>query len=143
MDQPAHSDTRQVTDGPSLDDALFAVADPTRRAVIELLLDGPRRAGDLAEALSMTPPALSRHLRVLKKSRLVTDDEPEDDARVRMYRLESEGFQPLSDWVSEVTSFWTSQLRAFKAHAERSDARTQSRGSQRRGAKRRSRRRTT
>ena len=101
-----------------VDAALSALADPTRRAVVELLREGPRRAGELADALAMTPPALSRHLRVLRRSGLITDDEPDDDARVRLYRLEPTGFAPLRDWLQELEAFWDDQLLAFKVHAE-------------------------
>lgn len=101
-----------------IDAALSALADPTRRAVVELLRAGPQRAGELAEALAMTPPALSRHLRVLRRSGLIADDEPDDDARVRLYRLEPAGFAPLRDWLQELEAFWDDQLLAFKAHAE-------------------------
>jgi len=101
-----------------VDAALSALADPTRRAVVELLRAGPHRAGELADALAMTPPALSRHLRVLRRSGLITDDEPDHDARVRLYRLEPTGFAPLRDWLQELEAFWDDQLLAFKAHAE-------------------------
>lgn len=102
--------------GAAVDAALAALAEPTRRAVVELLRQGPRRAGELAEALQMSPPALSRHLRVLKASGLVADDEPEHDARVRLYRLQPEGFDALGGWVQEVRGLWADQLAAFQAH---------------------------
>jgi DNA-binding transcriptional ArsR family regulator len=102
----------------ALDVALTALADPTRRAVVQLLRGGPRRAGELAEALALTPPGLSRHLRVLRHAGLIDDDEPEHDARVRLYRLEPAGFAPLRDWIDELEAFWGDQLAAFKAHAE-------------------------
>jgi len=102
-----------------VDAALGALAEPTRRAVVELLRRRPHRAGELAEALEMSPPALSRHLRILRKSGLVADDEPEDDARVRLYRLRPEGFEALDGWVDSIRSLWTEQLESFKAHAER------------------------
>ncbi|MEK8030913.1 metalloregulator ArsR/SmtB family transcription factor [Ideonella sp. DXS29W] len=101
-----------------LDAALSALADPTRRAVVELLRHRPHRAGELADALAMTPAALSRHLRVLRRSGLIADDEPADDARVRLYRLERSGFEPLQGWLQELEAFWDDQLLAFKAHAE-------------------------
>lgn len=102
---------------------LLALADPTRRGVIELLRREPHRASDLAEALSMTRPAMSRHLRVLRKSGLVSENEAEQDARVRMYRLEREPFTELRHWLDEVEAFWGDQLQAFKAHAERAGRR--------------------
>ncbi len=102
-----------------VDAALAALAEPTRRAVVELLGRRPHRAGELAEALTMSPPALSRHLRVLKVSGLVTDDEPKHDARVRLYRLQPEGFETLGQWVDDVRGLWADQLAAFKDHVER------------------------
>lgn len=104
--------------GTAVDAALAALAEPTRRAVVELLRHGPLRAGELAQALAMSPPALSRHLRVLKASGLLADDEPEHDARVRLYRLQPEGFQALGHWVDEVRGLWADQLAAFQAHVE-------------------------
>lgn len=102
-----------------LDDTLAALADPTRRAVVDLLCEGPRRAGALAEALSLSPPAMSRHLKVLRKARVVEEDRGlEDDARVRVYRLRPEPLEALRSWVDEVSAFWEDQLAAFKQHVE-------------------------
>ena len=98
--------------------AFTALADPTRRAVVRLLRRGPLRAGELAEALDLTPPGLSRHLRVLRHAGLIGDDEPEHDLRVRLYRLEPAGFAPLRGWIDELEAYWGDQLDAFKAHAE-------------------------
>ena len=95
-----------------------ALGDPTRLAVINLLRDRPHRAGELASALQMSAPALSRHLRVLRKSGLIADDEPDSDARVRLYRLQPAAFASMRDWLTEVEAFWGGQLEAFKAHVE-------------------------
>lgn len=103
----------------NVDSTLTALADPTRRGVIDLLRKKPRRASEIADALSMTRPAMSRHLRVLRKARLVSEDGLEDDARARVYRLEREPFAALRSWLDEVEAFWGGQLQAFKAHAER------------------------
>lgn len=103
----------------SVDRTLAALADPTRRGVIELLGRKPRRASEIADALSMTRPAMSRHLRVLRKAGLVSENELENDARARVYRLERQRFAELRGWLDEVEAFWGEQLRAFKAHAER------------------------
>jgi len=102
----------------SLGAAFSALADPTRRAVVRLLARGPRRAGELAAELGMAPPSLSRHLRVLKQGGLIADDEPEHDARVRLYRLQPRALAPVHDWLAELEAFWGDQLQAFKAHAE-------------------------
>lgn len=99
--------------------ALAALNDPTRRSVVSLLARGPQRAGEIAAALGMTPPTLSRHLRVLRKAGLITDDEPEDDARVRLYHLQPDALHPLRNWLAELEAFWADQLGAFKAHAEK------------------------
>jgi DNA-binding transcriptional ArsR family regulator len=101
-----------------LDRTLAALADPTRRGVVDLLQRGPRRAGELAEALDMSPAAMSRHLRVLRTTGLVEEDHQGDDARVRIYRLKPQRFHALRTWLDEVESFWTGELDAFKKYAE-------------------------
>lgn len=103
---------------PTVDGTLAALADPTRRAVIDLLRASPRRAGDLAQELDITPAALSRHLRVLRRKGLIAEQGLDEDARVRMYHLQPERFRELSHWLAEVESFWTLELVAFKKHAE-------------------------
>ena len=103
-----------------VDQTLAALADPTRRRVVDLLRERPHRAGELAAAVHMSAPAMSRHLRVLRKRGLVEEGHGNpDDARVRMYRLRPEPFTGLQVWLDEVRSYWTQQLDAFKAHAER------------------------
>jgi DNA-binding transcriptional ArsR family regulator len=103
----------------NLESTLAALAEPTRLAVIDLLRKRPRCASEIADALSMSRPAMSRHLRVLRKAGVVSESELEDDARVRVYRLEQEPFGALRGWLDEVEAFWGVQLQAFKAHAER------------------------
>jgi DNA-binding transcriptional ArsR family regulator len=98
--------------------AFAALADPTRRAAVELLRRGPRRAGELAEELGSTPAGLSRHLRVLRESGLIGEEASEADRRVRLLYLERAPFQALRGWVEDVEEFWTDQLASFKAHAE-------------------------
>ena len=102
-----------------LDQTFAALAEPTRRAVVRLLSDAPLRAGEIADALSMSRPAMSRHLRVLRRAGLVEESALEEDARVRVYRLRRERFADLRDWLDEVEAFWGDQLAAFKAHAEK------------------------
>jgi DNA-binding transcriptional ArsR family regulator len=96
-----------------------ALADPTRRAAVQLLLRGPRRAGELAAELGSTPAGLSRHLRVLRESGLVGEEVLEADGRVRLLYLERQRFDALRSWVEDVEAFWSGQLASFKAHAER------------------------
>ena len=104
----------------ALDQTLAALADPTRRRVVDLLRVRPRRAGELARAFRMSPPAMSRHLRVLRTRGLIEEERVEKDARVRIYRLRPERFRDLQAWLREVEVFWTEQLEAFASHAERS-----------------------
>ena len=108
----------------ALDDTLAALADPTRRRVVEMLRKRPRRAGELARAFRMSPPAMSRHLRVLRTRGLVEEERVEDDARVRVYRLRPERFRDLQDWLEKLEALWTDQLDSFKQHAERTRGRT-------------------
>jgi DNA-binding transcriptional ArsR family regulator len=102
-----------------LDATFAALADPTRRGVVDLLRRRPQRAGELAAAFEMSAPAMSRHLRVLRKTGLVEEEGLDDDARVRVYRLRPERFAAIRDWLDEVEGYWSDQLAAFKAHAER------------------------
>ena len=111
-----------------LDHTLAALADPTRRRVIERLRQGPQRAGELAAAEGASAPAMSRHLRVLRTRGLVEEERVDDDARVRVYRLRREPFDALSLWLRELEAFWADQLESFGAHvaqrrAEREKAR--------------------
>ncbi|MCY1040418.1 metalloregulator ArsR/SmtB family transcription factor [Corallococcus sp. bb12-1] len=103
----------------ALDRTLSALADPTRRGVVDRLRQRPHPAGELAAAFDMSPPAMSRHLRVLRQTGLVEENIDADDARVRVYRLRPEPFAALRGWLDEVESFWEDPLGAFKAHAER------------------------
>jgi DNA-binding transcriptional ArsR family regulator len=105
----------------NIDSTLAALADPTRRQVVDLLRERPRRAGELAAGCAASSPAMSRHLRVLRASGLVEveADQIEQDARLRVYRLRPEPFVTLQAWLDQVQSFWNDQLGAFKAYAER------------------------
>jgi DNA-binding transcriptional ArsR family regulator len=85
-----------------LNAAFGALSDPSRRKMIQLLLHKPRRAGELAECVEMSPQALSRHLRVLRKAGLVSEHGVESDARVRIYSVHASAFQPLQRWMAKV-----------------------------------------
>ena len=108
-----------------LDRTLAALADPTRRRVVELLRERPRRAGELAAAFDASAPAMSRHLRVLRTRGLVEEERVADDARVRVYRLRREPFDALQLWLRELESFWSDQLDSFGAHVARRRATSQ------------------
>jgi len=99
-----------------LDRTFAALADPTRRAVVDLLRAAPERAGALAEKLSASRPAMSRHLRVLRAARIVAEEPLADDGRGRVYQLRPEPFAAMRDWVVSVEAFWSDQLASFQAH---------------------------
>jgi DNA-binding transcriptional ArsR family regulator len=101
-----------------LNAAFGALADASRREMIRLLLQKPRRAGELAECIDMSPQALSRHLRVLRKAGLVSERGIENDARVRIYSVHANALQPVQHWMAQVEDLWRRQLQAFKAFAE-------------------------
>lgn len=103
----------------ALNTTFTALADPTRRAVIRALLQRPRRAGELAQLVAMSAPALSRHLRVLRKAGVIVEQSVAEDARVRIYRVDRDAFTPLRSWLSQVEQLWQAQLEAFKEYAER------------------------
>jgi len=102
-----------------LDATLAALAEPTRRRVIELLRERPRRASELAAGAGTSGPAMSRHLRVLRASGLVEERRVDHDARVHLYHLRRERFVTLQAWLDEVQAFWTGQLDAYREHVER------------------------
>ena len=103
---------------PSLDATLAALADPTRRRVIDLLREHPRRAGALAAEFDVSAPAISRHLRVLRTRGLIEEEPSPGDARLRVYRLRPEPFQDLHSWLEQVEAFWGEQLESFRDVAE-------------------------
>ena len=102
-----------------LDRTFLALADASRRGAIDLLRRKPRRAGELAKALELSAPAMSRHLRVLRKAGLVEEDDLDGDARVRVYRLRQAPFSSLRSWLEDVEALWSVELASFKQHAER------------------------
>ena len=86
--------------------------------MVELLGEKPRRAGELAEAVGLAAPAMSRHLRTLREAGLVEETHPNFDARVRVYALKSGALSALSAWLADTEEMWAGQLAAFKAHVE-------------------------
>ncbi|TMK69695.1 MAG: winged helix-turn-helix transcriptional regulator [Actinobacteria bacterium] len=101
-----------------LDPAFAALTDPTRRAIVRLLSEGPRRAGELHAQFDVSKPAISRHLRILRENGLVEERRIADDGRARMYVLRAEPLQQASGWLDEVSRAWQAQLDAFKEYVE-------------------------
>jgi len=102
----------------AVDEIFAALADPSRRRVVELLGERPRRAGELAEALDLPKPTMSRHLRQLRQCGLVEETHPDFDARVRIYALKDGAMDELKAWLADTEALWMRQLAAFKAHVE-------------------------
>ncbi|HEV3480453.1 MAG TPA: metalloregulator ArsR/SmtB family transcription factor [Gaiellaceae bacterium] len=95
-----------------------ALADPTRRRVVELLGSRPHRAGELAAAAGTSAPVMSRHLRILLEAGFVSDERVPDDARLRVFRLRPEPVEALQAWLDQLQAHWNEQLRAFKRYVE-------------------------
>ena len=103
----------------NLDRTLAALADPSRRRVVDLLRERPCRAGELADAARISFPAMSRHLKTLRESGLVEEARDEFDSRVRVYRLRPEPMSELKSWLEETEHRWTRQLAAFREHVRK------------------------
>ena len=91
---------------------LDALGDPTRRAILERLLNGPQPVGELARDFTVSRPAISQHLRVLKNARLVVD---RAEGTRRIYQLNPAGVDALRNYFDR---FWTQAVAAFKKAAE-------------------------
>lgn len=97
---------------------LPALADPTRRRIVEMLGEAPRTAGELHRAFPIAAPAVSRHLRVLREAGLIAERGVPDDRRVRLYTLSPEPIAALSEWLAELSQGWQQQLDSFKDYVE-------------------------
>lgn len=96
-------------------EALLALGDPTRLAILERLADRPRAVVDLARELPVSRPAVSQHLKVLKDAGLVTDQAM---GNRRIYRVDPEGLAAVRE---QLDRFWTQALAAYKAAVEETD----------------------
>lgn len=96
--------------------ALASLADPTRRRIVELLVEGERSAGDLASHFDTSRPGVSRHLRVLREQGLV---HARDDGRRRLYSLDPQPFVELDEWLQRYRAFWTNRLDALDTEIRR------------------------
>ena len=108
---------------PGVGELFAALADPTRRQVVQLLGQGPRRAGELATAAGVSAPAMSRHLRVLLQAGLVADERTAADARARVFRLRPQPVAALAAWLDQLQAHWDEQLTSFKRHVEGTEQR--------------------
>lgn len=96
-------------------DAFAALADPTRRRIVELLHEGELDAGDIAAEFDISKPAISRHLRILRNAHVV---KVRPVAQRRVYALERGGLDELSAWVDRYRSFWSERLERLQEIVE-------------------------
>lgn len=98
-------------------DTFEAIAEPTRRAILDLLLEGERSAGDLVEAFPrLTQPAVSRHLRVLREAGLVS---VRVDAQQRIYAVEPGRLVVVYDWLNRYRAYWAAHLTSLEQHLDK------------------------
>jgi DNA-binding transcriptional ArsR family regulator len=97
-------------------DVFEAVAEPSRRALLDVLAEGERSAGDLVASLpGLTQPSVSRHLRVLREVGLV---EVRPDAQRRIYALRADGLVQIDHWIDRYRRYWTNRLDALERHLQ-------------------------
>lgn len=95
--------------------AFSALADPTRRAVLDLLRRGSLPAGQIAQAFPVSRPAISKHLRLLRRAHLVRERR---DGRRRLYQLNAEPLRAVDSWLEYYRSFWQMSLADLKTFVE-------------------------
>ncbi len=96
--------------------ALQALSEPHRLAILSMLADGERPAGDFVEALPIAQPTVSKHLSVLREAGLVT---VRKDAQRRLYSLNPAPLKELDVWLAQYRRFWTGRLDALEAHLDK------------------------
>ncbi len=113
---------RSVTySSPQTSEVTFqALADPTRRAVLDLLRRGSQPAGQIATAFPVSRPAISKHLRLLRRAHLVREHR---EGRNRVYELNPEPLRAVDSWIEQYRVFWASSLNNLKAFVEAEHAR--------------------
>jgi DNA-binding transcriptional ArsR family regulator len=90
-----------------------ALADPTRRAILARLADGPATVNEIAEPFDMTLPAVSKHLKVLERARLISRGR---EAQWRPCKLEAEPLREATEWMDRYRQFWESSFDKLDAH---------------------------
>ena len=111
-----------------IDGWLPALADPTRRRIVEMLAHSPRMATQIHDAFPIAAPAVSRHLRVLREAGLIVERGVAGDKRVRLYALAPEPIGELSDWLEQLSRAWQEQLDSFKDYVALRQLRPRGRG---------------
>lgn len=99
--------------------SLLAIADPTRRRIVELLAVRPRTAGELVEAFELSAPAISQHLNVLREAGLVTT---RAEGRTRIQTLNPDGFDEVEAWLRRTRDVWSRRLDTLEQILRDEDA---------------------
>lgn len=94
------------------------VAEPARRSILDLLVDGPRPVGEIVSATGMSQPNASRHLRILREAGLV---ESRPQGQRRLYELRPEGMAELIGWVAPYQRLWRTSLDALERHLDETE----------------------
>jgi DNA-binding transcriptional ArsR family regulator len=101
-------------------DSLAALADPTRRQIVEMLgRGGERAAGEIVSMFSISAPAISQHLKVLREAKLV---QMRVEAQRRIYSLDPRGLDSIEDWIAGIRRFWSGRLDALERELRGVDA---------------------
>ncbi|HEX3159241.1 MAG TPA: metalloregulator ArsR/SmtB family transcription factor [Gemmatimonadaceae bacterium] len=99
-------------------DPFHAVADATRRALLDRLRLGDAPVAELASGFRMSRPAVSRHLRILRDARLVRERRSGTDGRQRVYQLTAAPLREVAQWTAAYQAFWPANLASLKRHLE-------------------------
>jgi DNA-binding transcriptional ArsR family regulator len=97
----------------SMPEVFDAVAEPARRGILDLLVEGPRSVGEIVEATGLSQPNASRHLRILREARIV---ESHPEGQRRLYQLRPEGLAELFGWVAPYQRLWRGSLDKLEKH---------------------------
>jgi DNA-binding transcriptional ArsR family regulator len=114
----------------SVESVFEVIAEPSRRAILSLLVSSQQSVGEIERQLHMPQPAVSKHLRVLREAGFV---ESTVDAQRRLYRLKPEPLQEVDAWLAQFRRFWSARVDALERHLDRMDQSTQKKGKTRRG----------
>jgi DNA-binding transcriptional ArsR family regulator len=106
---------KQAEDNLSQVDVFRAIADPTRRALLNLVAESEQPVNMLAQTFSMSRPAISQHLRILKQAGLVAERRV---GREHLYSLRAEPLHEVSDWVQHYEQFWHNRLELLGEHLD-------------------------
>ena len=104
-----------------MESAFAIVAEPSRRAILSLLVSSEQTAGEIERHLGMAQPAVSKHLRVLREAGFV---EATVDEQRRVYRLTPKPLQEIDDWLAQFRRFWSAHVDALERHLDRMETST-------------------